>query len=377
MECKRCRISKISTEFPPLPLVKCNHPSTCLQCLLADSKGLCPICSREFLANEIEKFKFWWKSIAPFDLEDLMPPQTPVVPSQDLLNPIPAPPFFHVSIFCLDGMRRKEKVNRTDTVKDLKDLILKNLRLSLERQRLYYNQQELVEGDSKNPHTLWGHYGMKENAEVMLIVLMYPQITDLRTPLIFELGWVAPARSFVDSLDAAAICYLRNGKLYGIVDFETAEYKTKKTEGIEDRKKKINVGIEHSGHPKEKLISSEMAQKQGRPKQVASITTTLEKIPVEIDQIYFTLSSYLSDTLEEFEQVSVSLHTQKAQDLAKYDATKNSTPEKSIIMCCLRRTRQGWEIIELGLSSKKTDQKAQNYDSICKTIEKTFDQNAK
>ena len=88
----------------------------------------------------------------------------------------------------------------------------------------------------------------------------------------------------------------------------------------------------------------------------------LDKLPAEITQLYFVLSSFKSPTIGHFPNSSYKMVdvTQPDKALCSYQL-KRAANSQAVIMCCVSRDNQVWKVIEIGrLSQGSTG----NYDPI-------------
>jgi stress response protein SCP2 len=100
------------------------------------------------------------------------------------------------------------------------------------------------------------------------------------------------------------------------------------------------------------------------------ITAKLDQLPVEITQLYFVLSSYKSPTIGRFKTPSFKLvdETQPDKPLCAYELNQ-AADSQAVIMCCVSRVGQGWEVIQIG---KLSEGNTENYDPIHLNINQFF-----
>jgi stress response protein SCP2 len=98
-----------------------------------------------------------------------------------------------------------------------------------------------------------------------------------------------------------------------------------------------------------------------------NITAKLDKLPPEVTQLYFVLSSYTSPTIGHFKTPGFKLidETQPDKPLCTYQL-EQATESQAVIMCCISRVGQGmWQVIQVGKLSKGN---VNDYDPIEQSI---------
>ena len=100
------------------------------------------------------------------------------------------------------------------------------------------------------------------------------------------------------------------------------------------------------------------------------ITAKLDELPIEVTQLYFVLSSFISPTIGYFTSHNFELidTTQPDKPLCTYKL-EQAANSQAVIMCCISRASQGWEVIQIG---KLSGGNADNYEPIKKSILECF-----
>ena len=96
------------------------------------------------------------------------------------------------------------------------------------------------------------------------------------------------------------------------------------------------------------------------------IMAELDKLSSEITQLYFVLSSYISPTIGHFTSHHFELidKTQPDKPLCAYKL-EQAADSQAVIMCCVSRVSQGWEVVQIG---KLSEGNVNDYNPIEKSI---------
>ena len=101
-------------------------------------------------------------------------------------------------------------------------------------------------------------------------------------------------------------------------------------------------------------------------KGYSRITAELEKLPAQVTQLYFVLSSSRSPNIGKFPNPCFKMvdESQPDKPLCSYQL-ELAAKSQAAIMCCISRGIQGWEIFQIG---KLCDGNVDDYDPIKKGI---------
>ncbi|PKC02218.1 kinase-like protein [Rhizophagus irregularis] len=243
-----------------------------------------------------------------------------------------------IYVVLLNGQKYAFQYNQVKNISELRKEIKKKLSVDEEsKQKLIYKGVELQD-QVITPCTLQ-YYEIEPGSHIQLIIVLY---TESIKSLIFDSFWGYPANGTQDYLEGSCLLYIGD-VLFRKYDYISAFYPS-------------FPHIKHSG------ALMDNTNKRGHQR----ITAKLDKLPPEITQLYFVLSSFKSPTIGHFKAPSFKLIDEtQPEPLCSYQL-EQAAESQAIIICCISRVGQGmWEVIQIGKLSKGN---VENYDPIEKSI---------
>ncbi|WAR10148.1 TERZ-like protein [Mya arenaria] len=328
MECSICNKSKLPNEFAPENVSdQCDHPTLfCLRCTVNSVKinSSCPHpgCARTACISD-ERIRFFqaildtkFKAYASSELR--MTNERADTVNRDA---------FKVTL--LTGENFKIDFDSGMTIDALKDRIATIVKVNPDRQKLLYNDTELLERNEGQALCRLQDYNITPDSTVYLVVRLY-SIPDNLQHVVFDLYWGYPEQG-QDYLDASCIIFNSKRQHIATIDYN-------------HRISVIVPGILHSGD----VLDSE--RRIGHH----TIDVDLKNIPKTVTHLFFTLSSFIAPTLANFQKPSLRFFEKgkESNDLCKTSFTHAKTSQAVIMASLSRDKRDQWEIFESGQLSQ-------------------------
>jgi len=200
--------------------------------------------------------------------------------------------------------------------------LVRSLHIAADEQRLVYQGTEL-----KKDATL-GHYNISEGSTIQLMKLLLAvrkgsNLTKINFVLTW--GWRRLKKGYLDGM-----CFMYNGlDLDNYVDYQRTRAE----------------GISHSGNVVTKLTKT--------TKHI--IQVNLEAVDPHISHLFFVLSAAFAGTISQFDDPGVWLFDQMNPEKQLSNFKIESAAEcQTVVMCCLKRAADGWDVIQLGTESRGT-----------------------
>jgi stress response protein SCP2 len=333
MQCSNCNVKKLSNEFPQRRSSTCRHfPSWCLKCVVSDTSG-CNECGSPYDHGILEELHYHLNLIIQPEL--LKPPPRIVIPT----HPGRAEPIkFKVSL--IGGDSTECNMSTNTSVSALMNHLHVTFGLPNNLQRLIFNGQQLKKYTSEGESQL-RNYNITNGSSLQLMkqLLSVTQDTPYDT-IMFNLTY-GRGTDF-KFLDASCLTY-SGPTFYNTVDFKHTY---------------VVPGIYHSGP----------AYNSGRH----TVQVRLVDVPRNVTHLFFVMSACHSATLRGFTSPTVSLYdtARPREQLSSYSiAAREHGHSQAVIMCCMRRTNEGWEAFSLGA---ETSGYCYDYYPIQNTITRLF-----
>eukprot|EP00048_Salpingoeca_helianthica_P017731 m.238770 g.238770 ORF g.238770 m.238770 type:complete len:356 (+) comp22020_c0_seq1:86-1153(+) len=328
MECEKCKLEKLRSEFPTTTdLPGCEHPFlVCLQCL--HTRERCRQCRRSFSASERAVLAAaYHKCDLVFD-ENLQL-GTDMAPRGRAHTQA----FSSLLVVGMDGKETEVAAEPTLSVADFKARIRTRLGKETGLQRLFYEGTNMkVYGEGNTLHVL-GDFVRGESRRVTLVVLLFSVTSesDLEN-ITFDLHWGYPAGRGRDYLDAA--CFV----------FDTANaYR----DLVFYAKNVCDVAVARP----DVLCHSGDLMDDARRTGHHYIRVNLRQLSPAISTLYLTLSAYNSPFVGNYPNIAITLRDARrpTEELAPPWQPTIAARSQSVIMCALVREGEGgWGVVAVG-----------------------------
>ncbi|PKC60127.1 hypothetical protein RhiirA1_491260 [Rhizophagus irregularis] len=224
-----------------------------------------------------------------------------------------------IYVVLLNGQKYAFQYNQVKNISELRKEIKKKLSVDEEsKQKLIYKGVELQD-QVITPCTLQ-YYEIEPGSHIQLIIVLY---TESIKSLIFDSFWGYPANGTQDYLEGSCLLYIGD-VLFRKYDYISAFYPS-------------FPHIKHSG------ALMDNTNKRGHQR----ITAKLDKLPPEITQLYFVLSSFKSPTIGHFKAPSFKLIDEtQPEPLCSYQL-EQAAESQAIIICCISRVGQEITVYKL------------------------------
>lgn len=193
-----------------------------------------------------------------------------------------------------------------------------------------------------------GKHNLTKDSILNVLILMTTITQRELKNVVFDLYWKFP-HDKRDFLDATCLIFSRAGNFTGLIDFGQ---RTNRSKSITHSGDGFTDDVNRTGHHK--------------------IKVNLETIPEkDHDRLYFILSSWDSPNMSSFQPPTVRVYEESKPDteLSSFQL-KHVNDKQAIVMCCLIRRTDVWDIVTVGRGSKgnaKTD-----YAEVKESITKNF-----
>ncbi|CAG2221485.1 unnamed protein product [Mytilus edulis] len=316
MSCIVCNQEKLSKEFAPDNASdECDHASlTCLRCLVnsVEKNGKCPYpgCCQEIRKNCEQIILF--KEILAQMFTKYETTYSPVVDSGSEET--------FINVIGLTGESTRIKYTPNITIRELKQHIHHTLRIETSKQKLLYEDREMINTSPKGRSATVGDYDIKANATVSMVVCLY-SIPEKFNKVVFDLYWGYPYFGR-DYLNASCLMY-SGTTFYGVCDFANEPHPSIRHSGdIMDNRNRI-------GHHK--------------------IEVCIHNMPSAITHLFFTLSAWKSPNLSKYKRPSLKFYEASRPEVSLGNTTfTHAKHSQAVIMCSMSREGGRWEIYELG-----------------------------
>lgn len=143
--------------------------------------------------------------------------------------------------------------------------------------------------------------------------------------VIFNIRWDYLASS-KDTLDATCFCYDDFGKKLERINYSNV--------------RSSDGAIKHSGDTDNKTTGDH------------KIEVNVKKLKQDCSKVFFTISAFILPSIGKYKSVSISLIDERrpTAQLAPAFILNSNINAKSVLLCYLSRTHNGWEVIESGCS---------------------------
>lgn len=341
MRCKLCNRDKLPNEFPPENVTdECFHPGfACLRCTIRSvkEKSCCPHpkCDRSASLDDT-KVK-WFQSILDHMFREYVADDvlefTPDISGADT-----------VTVTVLTGECMHANYSPSMTIYQLKEQIKMEMKHDPAKQKLLYNEKELLDTMPDGRLAKLSDYNVKPNSVLILVVVMFA-VPDVFDHVVFDLYWGFPSTG-LDFLDAS--CLMFQGKNFRkVVDWRRRSADAVKHSGD------VIDGVNEIGHH--------------------TINVRLKNIPSSVTHLFFTLSAWSSPNISRYRNPSLKFYEADTpnKDLCKTTFT-HAGHSRAVIMCSVSRDASGkWKIFESG---KLSAGNAGDYDPIVSTIRSLISQ---
>ena len=179
-------------------------------------------------------------------------------------------------------------------------------------------------------------HNVQPNSTVHLIIVLCA-VPDELDKVVFDFCWGLPSSRSYDYLDVSVFIYSGRSNL-GVIWYRRTSLLT-------------CPGVVHSGPAGIVHLSREGRQK---------VTVNLKSIPHHVDKLVFTLSAWAAPTISEYPYYKLNFYDVNFPDkqLCSERVDVHLKYYKSIIMCCLSKKNEKWEVIEV---KKGSDGFTRNY----------------
>ncbi|RUS30465.1 hypothetical protein BC938DRAFT_479360 [Jimgerdemannia flammicorona] len=365
MRCTRCSTDKLSIEFPQSPITDaCEHiPTNCLRCLSARFKAssvvpgytgkTCPECHMPLSDRDWIRFmeaiqdSDFVVDMAKIGVVTGARGVSPSIASHSTAGPLasylgsvnnlPSSMDGVFYVVLLTGENFSFSLNAIRSVQALKIALQTKTKVEPLKQKLIFEGKDLDE----YPQNSLAAYGIGSGSYVQLIIVLYAITpTSKIRNVIFRLYWGYPAHG-ADYLDGTCLVFQNPPKETVLFDFG-------------HREQPSLPYIHHSGDI--------MRPTQGHHEIIAD----LANLPQDVQHLYFVLSAWKSPTIGHFPNPSFQMFDREkpTKQLCQYCIGKAANSQ-AVILCCVSRTRQGWEVKVDGRLSAGN---ASNYPPIINTI---------
>ncbi|EFC43130.1 predicted protein [Naegleria gruberi] len=245
-----------------------------------------------------------------------------------------------VQILTLGGSVCQVKTNKKHSIITLKEEIEKYMDIPVGKQSLFFRNTEL-ENYNNGMSRRVGDFGIQDNDKIYLSILMKEiDVGDNINAVKVRLQWNwVNSRDFLDG-----IVYVLDGNnnITARLDYDN------------NVSPLCGESIFHKGDD----IDND------RKLGCQIIGMNLENIPMSVQTIVFTLSSYRASSLSSFKNPRVHIEEEtRGQPLAGCDT--DAIKSQAIIVCAFRRSQQGWRIIQI---NRESSGNAQNDSALITSI---------
>ena len=331
MKCHLCGEDKLSEEFPYYaPSEKCDHALLhCLKCVTneIEKNESCSECGSR-VEKDGERYAEYMET-----LEILFPKV------QNVVSPVTSDGNQCIAVTNLAGECATYNYKPDQTIEDLKNNVKHTMHIPCENQMLLYNGCELKTKEGSGRKMTLADHNVQPNGTIRLLVRLY-EVPHQLDNVTFELFWGFPAAG-KDYLDATVFFYS------GLNFVEMVDY---------DHRISRFGSVKHSGD----IIYLESRRGQH------TIHVSIKSLQSYVDTLVFTLSSWNAPNISQFKTPSLRFFDKKFPEKKLCsDEMGHAANSQAIIMCCLTKRENGWEVHSLKTLSSGN---AKNYEPLKATI---------
>ncbi|XP_028396110.1 uncharacterized protein LOC114520098 [Dendronephthya gigantea] len=362
MKCHSCGVDKLSKEFPHEHLTKecTKHPLLhCLRCATKSVKDdkKCSQCvavvdedNRQY-KKYVQTLRFLFPAIITGDKPTISGGELATASQSGGATANDTTP--NIFVTTLSGESITIVYNPEQTIMYLKSIVNEKFGIPSNKQCLLHNNEVLETSNSEGKQLRLKDCGVNPNGRIYLVILLYAIPWNM--DIIFDLSWGYPKKTLNfeifelkwfkvrDYLDASVFLY-SDSKFIEVVDYR-------------NKASKSCPAVEHSGdvmHDKDKLGHH-------------TISVSTQSIPAEVNRLVFTLSAWNAPNVSKYTNPSLKCYDKKKQNEQLCDDVLGCAANlKAIIMCCLTKRSDEWQVVSLKYPSAGN---AKNYDQLKTTIE--------
>ncbi|KAK3097146.1 hypothetical protein FSP39_006815 [Pinctada imbricata] len=340
-----CGLEKLSEEFPPInPSPQCSHYIPyCLKCTVAfiEKNERCPYDEcRESVSKTSKEMQLYYAILESMFGEEEHDEDNNDAKDSEIGQ------FKYLTIATISREHADVviKYNESFTVINLKDKLYSKFGEEHARQKLYYGETELEEGNGNLVD-----YEIPNHATIYLIVQLYG-VTGAIHAAVFDLSWEYPKgflrrqginipvlTNRIDRKHVDASCFLLSGEfIEEIIDHKHT-------------KSKFGRCVVHS----KSMLTDD--QRKGHQ----NIDVRFQDIPENITSVFFALSARDKSSISKFPNPSLQFYEQIRMTNVLCETTiPTDTKCRAIIMCYMTRSTSednSWEIYKCGKPSDGND----------------------